>query len=319
VNSVREHLPPLVDFVVGRVSDIEAGPQRQTVILSNGATIDARLVVLASGYSDALRQKVGIERKVIRNAHSLSLGFSIVPAGRNGFDFPGLTYYGDRLAERIGYVSFFPIGEVMRANLFCYRGHDGAWGKAFRERPRETLFATMPGLKPHLGDIEIVGQVKLRVADLYVVEGHRRDGVVLIGDATQTTCPAAGNGVTRVLTDVTRLCTVHVPRWLATPGMAAEKINAFYDDPIKRACDEHCLWTAEYARSFATDPGLIWRARRVRAFVRPGVRRIVGALRTGRAPSERPTGSAAREGRAETTPAATNGRDYRSSRSASGG
>ena len=82
--------------------------------------------------------------------------------------------------------------------------------------------------------------------------------------------PAAGNGVTRVLTDVTQLCTVHVPGWLATPGMATDKINAFYDDPIKRACDEHCLWTAEYARSFATDPGLAWRAWRVKAFLRPG-------------------------------------------------
>ena len=255
VNSVRAHLPAAVDFVVGHVADIATGPERQTVTLSNGDTIEARLVVLASGYSDAVRQKVGVERKVIRDAHSLSLGFSLVPAEGNTFGFPGLTYYGDRLAERIAYVSIFPVGETMRANLFCYRGHDGAWGKAFRERPREMLFAAMPGLKRILGDIETVGSVKLRVADLYVVEGHRRDGVVLIGDASQTTCPAAGNGVTRVLTDVTQLCTVHVPGWLATPGMAADKINAFYDDPIKRACDEHCLWTAEYARSFATDPG----------------------------------------------------------------
>ena len=36
VNSVRQHLPPVVDFVVGHVSEIATGPERQTVTLSNG-------------------------------------------------------------------------------------------------------------------------------------------------------------------------------------------------------------------------------------------------------------------------------------------
>ena len=67
-----------------------------------------------------------------------------------------------------------------------------------------------------------------------------------------------------MLTDVERLCTVHVPRWLATPGASAEKIAAFYDDPIKRASDADGLRLSEFSRSMAIDPGLIWAARRWR-------------------------------------------------------
>ena len=151
-----------------------------------------------------------------------------------------------------------------------------------------------------------------------MVEGHRRDGVVLIGDASQTTCPAAGNGVTRVLTDVTQLCTVHVPGWLATPGMAADKINAFYDDPIKRACDEHCLWTAEYARSFATDPGSPGGPGASRRSCGRASAASSAAWRWGapdRARAQRGGGPAMAT---RTAPAASSGPDHRSSRSASG-
>jgi hypothetical protein len=84
----------------------------------------------------------------------------------------------------------------------------------------------MPGLRPFLGDFEVIDRMENWVMDLYVVEGHVQNGVVLIGDAFQTSCPAAGTGVSRLLTDVERLCH-HVPQWLASPGMAADKIAAF--------------------------------------------------------------------------------------------
>jgi len=78
----------------------------------------------------------------------------------------------------------------MRANLFCYRGHDVAWARAFRETRATPLFATMPSLRRLIGDIEIVGKAKIRRTDLYVSENHRRAGVVLVGDAFQSSCPA---------------------------------------------------------------------------------------------------------------------------------
>jgi 2-polyprenyl-6-methoxyphenol hydroxylase-like FAD-dependent oxidoreductase len=272
VNAVRAQIPSSVSFVTARVADVAAGPERQQVTLSDGSVIEARLVILASGLGDTLRQKLGITRHVIRAGHSLTIGFSTRPAAGTSFDFPALTYYGERTSERMAYVSLFPIGDEMRANVFCYRGYDGDWARAFKDRPHEMLFGVMPGLRRFVGDFDIVGKIKMRMVDLCTVENYRRDGVVLVGDAFQTTCPAAGNGVTRVLTDVGRLCTVHVPRWLASPGMGPEKIAEFYDDPVKQACDVAAGRLAEYARSFATDPGLMWEARRWKAYLRPRVR-----------------------------------------------
>ena len=130
VNSVRGHLPAAVDFVVGHVADIATGPERQTVTLAMATRSRRASWCLPRDTAMPSATRSASSRKVIRDAHSLSLGFSLAPADGNTFGFPGLTYYGDRLAERIAYVSFFPVGETMRANLFCYRGHDGAWGQA---------------------------------------------------------------------------------------------------------------------------------------------------------------------------------------------
>jgi hypothetical protein len=70
-----------------------------------------------------------------------------------------------------------------------------------------------------------------------------------------------------VLTDVERLCNVHIPRWLATAGMGADKIAAFYDDGVKIASDKYSADKAHYLRSLSTEAALAWRARRWGKFV----------------------------------------------------
>jgi 2-polyprenyl-6-methoxyphenol hydroxylase-like FAD-dependent oxidoreductase len=120
----------------------------------------------------------------------------------------------------------------------------------------------MPGLGELMGDFEVEGPVKIRPVDLYATDGHRQPGIVLVGDAFATSCPAAGTGARKALTDVERLCNVHIPRWLATPGMDATKIGSFYDDPVKRACDNFSLRKAYDLRAFSIDASLPWRARR---------------------------------------------------------
>jgi 2-polyprenyl-6-methoxyphenol hydroxylase-like FAD-dependent oxidoreductase len=127
-----------------------------------------------------------------------------------------------------------------------------------------------------MGAFKVVGPVKVRPADLCVTEGHLQPGIVLVGDAFSTSCPAAGTGTTKVFTDVERLCNVYIPQWLATDGMAAEKITAFYHDPVKTACDARCLAKAYHLRSLSIDNGLSWRAQRWARFI---VRLSQGVLR----------------------------------------
>ena len=61
VNTVRSQIPNRTEFIHAKVTDIATGPERQTVKLSNGDEITARLVVLATGLNIGLRQKLGIE------------------------------------------------------------------------------------------------------------------------------------------------------------------------------------------------------------------------------------------------------------------
>jgi 2-polyprenyl-6-methoxyphenol hydroxylase-like FAD-dependent oxidoreductase len=285
VNTIRAEVPPGVDFIPAKVAAVSTGSDRQTVVLSDGEKICARLVVLATGLNNGLRRMLGIARADVSPCHSISIGFDVDPAGRPGFDFPALTYYPERAIERISYLTLFPIGSTMRANLFVFRDPRDPWLSRLRAAPQDTLFTSMPGLRKLLGNFAVTGDLKIRPVDLCVTKGFRQPGVVLVGDAFATSCPAAGTGAGKAFTDVERLCNIHVPRWLATPGMGEEKIAAFYDDPVKRACDSHSAAMAYYVRSIAVDPGLLWQARRWGRFVAHlgvgTVRRARGRLSVG--------------------------------------
>jgi 2-polyprenyl-6-methoxyphenol hydroxylase-like FAD-dependent oxidoreductase len=273
VRVIREQLPSAVRFLVDRVAEIETGAEHQQVTLAGGEVIRARLVVLATGMGDLLRQDLGISRRVVFEKHSATVGFSILPAPGQAFEFPSLTYYGERQGDGIDYLTLFPVGDVMRANLFTYRDYRDPWLQEMRRYPKPTLLAALPGLAGFLGDFRVVTPVQSWIMDLCVAEDYQRDGLVLIGDVFQTSCPAAGTGVSRLLTDVERLCTVHLPRWLASPGMGREKVGEFYQDPVKQAADRRALKAAHYRRGVTVDLGLGWMLRRHHALLR---RRLLG-------------------------------------------
>jgi 2-polyprenyl-6-methoxyphenol hydroxylase-like FAD-dependent oxidoreductase len=127
--------------------------------------------------------------------------------------------------------------------------------------------SSLPRLRRITGEFEIVGDIKIRPADLYVSTGHRRPGMVLVGDAFETSCPVTGTGTDKVFTDVERLCNVHIPNWLATDGMDETKIAAFYDDPVKTACDAWSSAKAYSFRSVSIDDGLYWKTQRWARFM----------------------------------------------------
>lgn len=262
VNTMRSLIPSRVHSVTAKATAVAAGPDRQSVTLSNGEAISARLVVLANGLNIALRMSLGLTREVLSKCHSISIGFDIKPTGGRAFEFPALTYYAEQVTDRTALLTLFPIGAAMRANLFVYRDLQDPWLRAMRERPEATLHTLMPGLCKLTGDFEVDSEVQIRPIDLCVTHGLRRPGIVLIGDAFSTSCPAAGTGARKALNDVERLCNVHIPRWLATPGITVDKIGSFYDDPVKRTCDEASLAKAYDLRSFSLDPAWPWRAKR---------------------------------------------------------
>jgi 2-polyprenyl-6-methoxyphenol hydroxylase-like FAD-dependent oxidoreductase len=272
VNAIRAEIPPRVEFIVAKVAAVATSPDRQHVTLSNGDEISARLIVLANGLNVGLRHTLGIDREVISPSHSVSVGFDMRPVDRPAFAFPALTYYSERTADRFAYLTLFPIGATMRANLMTYRDMQDPWLRQLRQAPEDTLAALMPRLAEVTGPFKVTGDIKIRPADLYVSHGYRQAGIALVGDAFGTSCPAAGTGAHKVFTDVERLCNVHIPRWLASPGMGEDKIAAFYDDPVKQASDAASLAKAYDLRSLSTNSGLPWQARRwFKFFAQSGV------------------------------------------------
>lgn len=276
VETMRAQIPARVERVIGQVTDIELGEELQRVSLSDGRQIAARLVVLATGFSEVLRAKLGIKRQMLLENHSLSFGFDVRPAAGAQFSFPAITHYGDSVADSVDYINMFPIGDVMRANLFVYREPNDPWVRNFRNDPQQSVYGVLPGLRRFLPAFEVAGPIQMRTVDLYTVEDHLRPGVVLIGDASQTPCPALGMGLSHALVDVVRLDAAYLPAWLGTPGMSAQKIAQFYADPVKLCLDALALHGANYRRAVSTQRGWGWTLHRRQVYWR---RRLLGFIR----------------------------------------
>ncbi len=266
VNTIRAEIPAHVEQRVAKVASIATSGDRQRLTLSSGEEISARLALLANGLNVGFGRALGLTREIISACHSITVGFDIKPARGATFDFPALTYYTELPARRVAYLTLFPIGATMRANLLVYRDMRDPWLKRMRDEPRAAMREIMPRLERTVGAFEVTGPVQIRPADLYVTHGVEQPGIVLVGDAFATSCPAAGTGTGRVFTDVERLCNVHIPAWLATPGMGFDKIADFYADPVKRTCDVRSHDKAYHVRSLSLDTTPLWRARRVARF-----------------------------------------------------
>jgi len=289
VNAVRSEIPSSVTRHLSRALSIEPSDDRPSVRLLDGSEIKGRLVVLASGLNRTLREKLGVSRELVSGCHSITLGFDLErPDGRE-FAFPGLQYNAERVGDGIGYITLFRIGRAMRANLFVYMPLKDPRMKAFRADPTEALQALMPHLSRLVGDYKVATTVKIWPTDLHASRQIDVPGVVTIGDAFAVTCPATGTGTLKVLTDVERL-REHVPAWLASPGMSAEKIAAFYRDPVKRACDDASLAYALKLRWMATDKGLRSHAHHWARFLSRSAKGLLRQLRPPRsdAPLHRP-------------------------------
>ena len=274
---VRAAMPDAVTFVEGKVDHIETSTGRQTVTLSSGETITARLAALATGRGERLRSALGVTRTIVSDKHSICLGFSVAKRADPGREAAAQICYG-RLGDRIAYVTIFPMLEEVRVNIFSYREADDPWIRELRDDPVAVLTRTLPETRAALAGREVVRKLEVRGTDLYAVSGHVRPGVVLLGDAFQTSCPSSGTGVTRILNDVERLTQVHIPAWFASPGIDAGKIGRFYADSVKQAVDNDAMRRSLRARRATLGTTPHWRARRVAA----AIKRSFEAARTHR-------------------------------------
>jgi 2-polyprenyl-6-methoxyphenol hydroxylase-like FAD-dependent oxidoreductase len=268
VGQLRKQIPGTVDFTLARVDRIDTSTDLQSVILDDGSSVTARLVVMAAGTAPKVETLLGVRRRQIRSRHSLCVGFDITRADGTPFPFDALTYWADSLESGIDFISLFPVPGAMRVNLFGYLDLRDPWLRVLIEAPQVAIGRAMPKLARVVGEWRAISRVEIRAIDLYVTEVPRIDGVVLVGDAWQSVCPATGTGLGKVLTDVEVLCRTHIGAWLDTPGMRAEKIASYYNDARKTTCDDSSLRDAEYRRRFVTERSLRWRIHRASSYAR---------------------------------------------------
>jgi 2-polyprenyl-6-methoxyphenol hydroxylase-like FAD-dependent oxidoreductase len=252
VNRLRALIPENVAFVQSKVTDVALSAERQTVTLL-GETLSARLVIGANG---VMSDMVGARRDISR-CHSVSVGFDVEATG---WSFEALTYFGEDPAQRIAYLTLFPLPSGWRVNLFVYRALNDPWFRRLRDNPAAVIADSLPGLAQFTGTLRIKGALKIRPVDLVATDNLLQPGVALVGDAFSTACPVSGTGAAKALLDAERLCNVHVPAWLETAGMSVEKIAQYYNDAEKRRSDAHSFRTSVFARRAALGEGLLWTA-----------------------------------------------------------
>lgn len=261
VNGVRGQIPANVERKTARAQEVVPGADGAHVTLMNGEILRARLVVLACGTGGHLLKSLGIGKRMLSEAHSLTVGFNLKPESGVRLPFDSLTYYPSSSKPRVAFLSLFPIRDMMRANYFTYWKPGDPQVDEFQKDPLAALIAAFPRLLSFTGRFQVTGRIEMGLADLYRVEAHLQPGLVLIGDAFQSVCPTTGTGLSKVLTDVDVLCKL-IPEWLRSSEMGTKKISEFYNDPQKVASDRQSLEAAFYCRNLSLSPSLWWRVRR---------------------------------------------------------
>jgi 2-polyprenyl-6-methoxyphenol hydroxylase-like FAD-dependent oxidoreductase len=254
VEGARRAIPKHVKRIWGSMRSVAAmSPGRQVISFIDQKAIEARVVVLATGIAPLAR--IGLLRETIRENHSMTLGFDVNTDYRSI-----LTAYGNP-ADRVDYLTLFPMGNKVRANLFTYTDPQSGFVERTRDNPDHMIFQRLfPELRAIIGPATVSSRIEARSISLYrTLNPEWAAGCVVIGEAFQTSCPAVGSGIGRALTDIDRLLNC-VPRWLDA-GYAT--LEEFYHDPIKLVTDAEALRAAEYRRTAATSLSLRWRFRRL--------------------------------------------------------
>jgi 2-polyprenyl-6-methoxyphenol hydroxylase-like FAD-dependent oxidoreductase len=267
VNTLRANLPTEIETRLGRVDQITRDESKTTVYLDNGEKLTARLAVLSCGVNKQLLSSLGLSLCLIQKDQSSVAAFNIAPTGSHAFDFDSLTSYPVDPTFRIGYLNLFKVPDGMRVNLFAYHAPNDLLMREVHQNPKAFLDRAFPKLSRIIGDYEVASAVVTNCVDLYRTEGEIPDGVALIGDAFQNSCPVTGCGYSKVFTDVNVLAEC-VPAWFSTPGMSADKLRRFYDDPRKKTEDATALRRAVDERLEAVSMEPRWRLRRAVLHVR---------------------------------------------------
>ncbi len=182
------------------VADFETTTNYAAVRLSDGETLDARLVVAADGAHSKIRERAGIA------CHGWSYSQSaIVTTVVHERDHHG------RAEEHFlpaGPFAILPLTGRRSSIVWTEGAHEAERIVALSDADFHVELERRFGL--HLGDIEAVGPRRVHPLGLSVARAFVKDRLALVGDAAHVIHPIAGQGLNMGLKDVAALAEVIV-------------------------------------------------------------------------------------------------------------
>ena len=254
VNRLRSLVPRDVPFVQSKVSGLSLTPERQTLTLTNGEQISARLVIGANG---VMADLMGTRREISR-CHSVSIGFDVDSAN---WPFDALTYFGEEPAQRVAYLTLFPLPSGGRANLFVYRELNDPWIKRLRDNPGGR----------DCGNAARTCAIHRPVAHQWPAENppgrsrrHRRSASARRSHWSATPSRPPARSAARA---PPRRCSMPSACAMSTcrsgsrrPAWACRRSRSSTRIPQKRESDAHSFRTSIFAKRAALGQGLLWTA-----------------------------------------------------------
>ncbi|BDS06480.1 monooxygenase FAD-binding protein [Oceaniferula spumae] len=240
VNQFRLEVSKFVEYRVAKVESIDEDPQNgqsQIIKLADAESLNAPLVIVASGYRSSLLKKRGVEYREDKGLASLSYGFDIERTDKSAFDSNAYGYFLKPAKNEIDYITVFRIGDVMRANVFTQLKSPDPRVKELKTNTHSSLIKYFPKLESLIGSFKVTSKVEMFATHFYQMLTPNINGVVAIGDAYQSVSPTTGTGLSKVLNDVDVLCNVFVPRWFEQQSFDSEQINEYYHFAQKKESD----------------------------------------------------------------------------------
>lgn len=263
VNRVRSQIPGNVELRFGVVKSVIVGDRCPGVIMTDGTHYQGRLLVIATGMNSRFAEELGARKRMYMQELSMAFGFMLESIDGKTFAFDAVTYRPKSPIDRIGYLTLFRMGSLMRGNLFAYwRARDPDTREMVKD-PTASLHRLLPGLDQVVGPYCLSSKIEAFRIDLYRMDAIAFPGVVVIGDAYQSVCPSTGRGLSKVLTDVDVLCNQCAPAWRGHDRIGADMTGALYRNASKVAVDDDALHRALRSRSMVLGGDMRSRVRRI--------------------------------------------------------
>lgn len=262
VNALRGVLRDRGLLDIQRVTSIVDGPDCSEVLLHNGEAKRARLVVVATGMEPALRRSLNLGSRDPDALNSMTFGFYVAPATDSEFRVSAFNARSAAFVHGLQYITFFPIGNRTRANLFTCWESSNERVRRFTSDTLQQIRELFPGLEAHIGPLRLCSEVESYATRYYRSDPQYLARTVLSGDAFQSVNPANGVGLSKCLADAQAL--VDLLPQLSRSNLSKVDLAAYYRDARKRKVDQKALKGWRWTNELATSQSLLTKTKKIR-------------------------------------------------------